>query len=318
MRYNVSSFSLEKVDSLYSATVTITSENGLNGTHFGFLKADISKFLSGSSEISSSSNMTSSSSDAGLNGVLRSHTITSGKLSFEGLLLHSTKRTVLIFQQSMKGATAVCQKRSRRNATSLRVPYAGDVCVRDFEQMDRFSFQFVGSQRPVAQDFDLRLNENSLFRVGPALDVLQSWMKLRRNLRFSPRRFKESLWNRLKGDEFYFSTPMQKELMLRLGTPKKYVRMKKWSTFLLLTVVGCFFTYCLLSLAVKKQSRIRTGISSECVTRTAMLEFLEGEARVEGKTLLDGSGSSLPMALSSGGPDKGDLRLILADKVANR
>ncbi len=177
-----------------------------------------------------------------------------------------------------------------------------------------FHIEFVGNETPEVEDIDLRINELPKFRVGALRNVVYGWLDSGR-VGFMKWNFADELWYNMLYVVFFFSVPVESELSLRLGTPKKQVRMKKWSTVTLLVVIFLFFAYCFASFVLGHRSRIRTGISSECVTRTAVIELLGQEANARGRPFLNEADNSLTIGKSTDGSEKQRIRLMPSDRL---
>ncbi len=271
VRSNVSSINVGKLLSIdpsnrtliYTMKTIIPNGAPLNGTHHGFLR------------------------------VLREN---ARSWRADGLLIHSTKGTVMRFYHS--------QMPWSRNGTMCRnkqMPdsYANYDCLYDFKGLRDFRIEFSGNRKGILQDIDLRVREIPLFEVGALRNVLFGWSHAGL-FDVGPLNFVDELWAYLSSTLFYFSVPPKTQLLLRLGTPKMEVQMTVWSTVILLAVMFLFIAYCGTSFALDYQSRIRTGIRSQCVTRTAVLEMLSREANGQGQLLTNGRDNTLAIGISSG------------------
>lgn len=182
-------------------------------------------------------------------------------------------------------------------------------CLFDKSHRQNVKFEFAGENLPQVQDIDLRFKENAVFRVGKPREIIQAWVA-GRGLNIFAEKFSSEFWDILQDNLMYFSEPEKKNLALGLGASTKYVRMKIWSTVIVVIVVILFFAYCITSLIMRYDSGIRTGIRSECITRAAVMELLRQETELKGKPFPRGSEHSFTIKCQNVGSARKRIRHI--------
>ncbi len=307
LRHRVTSISLQRDGdsiSLYSAEVNIITADGLNRTLTGFLKAQLTTILNRMKNRKNGTRI--------MRRKRKRKVLPRTKFPVFGLLMNSSGTIMKLgpSKNSLDFANITCKLRISSNETR----YTAAECLKHYRKIQHLKLQFASSKGPHVEDIDLHLTGSRIFTVGTPINVIHAWMKTARIWKIGSH-FRDDLWHIFSGDMFYFFQPKEKQLLLRVGESRKQVRMKKWPTVCMLVVVSLFFAYSLSCLLLKYHSRIHTGISSDCVTRSAMLEFIGREASMQGTLLLDDFGTSKTFALSHAGPTREHLRLVSAENV---
>ncbi len=293
--YRPTSLTLDRtIGRSFFANVLIPTEGALNITHQGYIVFSVSKL---------SKPVNSTEKDQHV-------------YSLHGLLIHSEKGTIFKIQANQKPidvSAIACRNRSLPSGSVAPVRYTGDKCVRNFNEMQHLNVQFTELEAPLAEDIGLRFTASSIFRVPSTITILNFWMRAG-FISYSRQDFLDDVWRTLSSNTFYFSVPMKKEMELRVGAPKKRVRMKKRPTLVLLVVVSLLLTYCVTSIAVKCLCGIHSGINSEGFTRTAMIQFLKRDTKLNGKVLFNDAGKPIAIGLSTVSSAREYLRLTSADR----